>query len=223
MTRGLQEWRQQIGSVTTAAIRGTALELALGATPEQRLAFATTFADDAGHRRPVDLPLLAWVLRLEDSPGSASNTAADRPDLRLWRALQTAADDPDTLIATSTGPIAPECRGEGIEVWTEVELACLHALWWHAGLQDSESLRDRAEDHARWLMDEIQPDNGTNHAWAVAPFAELAAAGDSDAALYAETLLHNCQVTLGKADRFSAVLLVDASRYLDRLIADDPR
>ena len=223
MTRGLQQWRQQIGSVTAAAIRGTALEQALGAAPEPRLAFATTFADDAGHRRPVDLPILAWVLRLEDSPIPAPKTAFDRPDLRLWHALQTSAVEPHTLIATTTGPIAPECRDEGIEVWTEVELACLHALWWHARLRDSASLRDRAEDHARWLMDEIQPDNGTNHAWAVAAFSELAAAGNSDAALYAETLLHNCQVTLGKADRFSAVLLVDASRYLDRLIADGER
>lgn len=223
MTRGLQQWRQQIGSVTDAAIRGTALEQALGAPPEQRLAFATTFSDDAGHRRPVDLPLLAWVLRLEQSSLPAPTTAPDRPDLRLWHALGTAPADPHTLTATTTGPIAPECQAEGIEVWTEVELACLHALWWHAALRDSASLRDRAEAHARWLMDEIQPDNGTNHAWAVAAFAELAAAGDSDAALYAETLLHNCQVTLGRADRFSAVLLVDALRYLDRCIAGDPR
>lgn len=220
MTRSLHQWRQQIGSVTAAAIRGTALERALGASPEQRMAFATAFTDDAGHRRPIDFPLLAWVLGLENAPAPPPQMAADRPDLRLWCALQTRSVDPHTLIATATGAIAPECQNEGIEVWTEVELACLHALWWHARLHGSDTLRHRALDHANWLMAEIQPDNGTNHAWAVAAFVELAAAGDADAALYAETLLHNCQVTLGRADRFSAVLLVDATRYLDERISD---
>lgn len=219
MTRNLLDWRQQIGSVATSALRGTPLETALGATPEQRLAFATTFADDAGHRRHIDGPILAWVLDVEPPRGQIPAAIADRPDLRLWNALRDRTIDPHAVITTPSGPIAPEGKNEGIEVWTGVELACLHALWWHARLADSDSLRLRAEDHARWLMEEIQPDNGTNHAWAVAVFSELAAGGNTDAALYAETLLHNCQVTLGKADRFSAVLLVDASRYLDQLIA----
>jgi hypothetical protein len=35
-----------------------------------------------------------------------------------------------------------------------------------------------------------------------------------DARLYAETLLHNCQVTLGRADRRSAWILLDAGQEL---------
>ncbi len=227
MTRTLDQWKQQIDAVANAALRGTPLERALAAPPEEALDFARAFADDAGHRRAIDPPLLAWVLDLEpwDDAGTAET---DRLDLRLWRALREPALDPHRILGSPTGPLAPECRDEGIEVWTEVELACLQALWWHARRAGSAVLHDRARAHARWLMDEIQPDNGTNHAWAVAAFAELAAEGNPDAGsdtpdpgsdtpdatLYAETLLHNCQVTLGRADLLSAVLLVDASRCI---------
>ena len=217
MARGLHEWRRQIDAVTTASIRGTVLEHTLTAPPAQRRAFAGTFADDAGHRRLIDRPLLAWVFGVELPAAADPTPLPDRPDLRLWHALQDRGIDPHACVTTPAGALAPECRNEGIEVWTEVELACLHALWWHARRTGSEGLRNRAQDHARWLMEEIQPDNGTNHAWAVAAFVELAAGGNADAVLYAETLLHNCQVTLGKADRFSALLLVDASRYIGEL------
>ncbi len=217
MTRTLDNWQQQIDVVANAALRGTPLEQALTAPPEEALAFARSFADDAGHRRAIDPPLLAWVLDL--GPWDASDDAeTDRCDLRLWRALGDQSPDPHRLIGTPSGPLAPECRDEGIEVWTEVELASLQALWWHARRTGSATLHDRARAHARWLMDEIQPDNGTNHAWALAAFAELAAEGDPDATLYAETLLHNCQVTLGRADLLSAVLLVDASRSVGELL-----
>ncbi|MDQ7012609.1 MAG: hypothetical protein Q9O74_01780 [Planctomycetota bacterium] len=218
MTRTLGQWQQQIDAVANAALRGTPLEQALAAPPEEALAFARAFADDAGHRRAIDRPLLAWVLDLD--PWDASGDAeTDRCDLRLWRALRRDPPlAPHRLMGRPSGPLAPECRDEGLEVWTEVELASLQALWWHARQAGSAELHDRARTHARWLMDEIQPDNGTNHAWAVAAFAELAAEGNTDATLYAETLLHNCQVTLGRADLLSAVLLVDASRCVGELL-----
>lgn len=213
----LEHWKRLIDAVAKAALRGTPLEQALAAPPQAALAFARAFADDAGHRRAIDRPLLAWVLGLE--PWENSGTAeTDRTDLRLWRALRDPAIDPHAIVGSRLGPLAPDCRDEGIEVWTEVELACLQALWWHARIAGSDTLHHRARAHARWLMDEIQPDNGTNHAWAVAAFAELATEGDADATLYAETLLHNCQVTLGRADLLSAVLLTDASRCLDELL-----
>ncbi len=225
--RTLDQWHAQIKAVLAGGLRGTGLETVLGADAEARLAYARAFADDAGHRRAVDPPLLAWVLGVEPW----DETPTTRRDVRLWAALHNIQTDPLALIDTPAGPLAPEARAEGIEVWTEIELASLQALWWHAhpsthprwggrlARQPARpEVRDRALSHARWLMDEIQPDNGTNRPWAAGVFAELAATGEGtdalDAALYAETLLHNCQVVLGKPDLLSTVLLLDASRLL---------
>ncbi|MCC5824089.1 MAG: hypothetical protein JJU44_12460 [Planctomycetes bacterium] len=67
----------------------------------------------------------------------------------------------------------------------------------------------------------MQPDNGTNHPWGIHVFVVLAArsedTGESGAALmHAQTLLHNCQVQQGKADRLSACILWDAGETLGR-------
>lgn len=206
----IEHWAAQINAVLAAGLRGTALERALSADEDARAAYARGFADDAGHRRVVDPPLLAWVLGVPQW----EIPRPTRPDVALWAALVQAGSDPLTLIATDAGPVAPEARLHGIEVWTEIELASLQALWWHARRSKSGGVSDRARSLARWLMDEIQPDNGTNRPWAVACFAELAAGGDSDAELYAETLLHNCQVSLGKPDVLSTVILLDAQHSL---------
>lgn len=196
--------------VVSPVLTGSDLGEALAGPLDQRTAFAGEFRDDAGHRRAIDPLVLAWVLKL---PATAATPRTDRPDMVLWRALLEPTSTPVSEILRGEGPVAPALRSEGLEVWTSVELASLQAMWWHA--RRSDAARKRAVSHAHWLMAEIQPDNGTNHAWAVASFAELAAQGDTDAGLYAETLLHNCQVTLGKADRFSALLLVDALACLE--------
>ena len=220
----LDHWQAQVRAVLAGGLRGSSLAPVLEADEATRLAYARAFADDAGHRRLVDPPLLAWVLGVElwEPPSTT------RRDVRLWAALTEPTVDPLSLIDSPAGPIAPEAREEGIEVWTEIELASLQALWWHSSPsrermrsnrdaqlgEPCHLVRTRARSHARWLMAELQPDNGTNRPWALATFAELAAGGDTDAALYAETLLHNCQVTLGKPDLLSTVLLLDASRLL---------
>ncbi len=208
--RSLDQWDAQIQAILRAGLRGTPLETACAASPADRLAYARSFADDAGHHRVIDPPLLAWVLEIE--PWEAPTT--DRRDVQLWAALSKPGIDPLSLIESECGPIAPEAKAEGIEVWTEIELASLQALWWHARRSGRPEVSTRARSHARWLMDEIQPDNGTNRPWAIAVFAELAAEGDIDAMLYAETLLHNCQVLLGRPDLLSTVILLDASRLL---------
>lgn len=206
------EWSRQIGAVLRAGLRGSTLDPILTAPEPDRLAYAKAFADDFGHRRAVDPPLLAWVLDVplwaEPAPG--------RTDAQLWAALKTDAD-PLVIISTPEGPAAPEARELGIEVWTEIELASLQMLWWHA--RDNDAVRDRAVSLAQWLIAELQPDNGTNRPWAIAAFAELACDGDTDAAMYAETLLHNCQISMGKPDLLSTVLLLDASRALS---TDEP-
>jgi hypothetical protein len=212
--RTLAEWLTQVENLARAGLRGTRLEQSLDAAAAVRLDFAKTFADDFGHRRAVDPPLLAWVMRVP--PWREPDPA--RLDVRLWHALHSRDLPPEA--SRGEGPLSPADRRQGIEVWTEIELASLQALWWHARLRRDPTLRERAESLARWLMAEMQPDNATNRPWAVATFAELAAAGDTDAALYADTLLHNCQVTLGRPDLFSTVLLLDARRSLARLGAD---
>jgi len=211
--RSIEDWASQINAVLTAGLRDTALEQVLTADESTRAAYARGFVDDAGHRRVVDPPLLAWVLRvaLWEIPNPA------RPDVALWATLAREEGDPLAGITTQTGPVAPQAREQGIEVWTEIELASLQALWWHARRRTSPAVLDRARSLARWLMAEIQPDNGTNRPWAAATFAELAAGGDTDAAMYADTLLHNCQVSLGKPDLLSTVILLDASDYLRQI------
>jgi hypothetical protein len=67
-------------------------------------------------------------------------------------------------------------------------------------------------DAAEYLIAEVQPDNATNHPFALAAFLALAHAGNFEAMLYAQTLLHNCQVQLGRPDAFSAALLLHAAR-----------
>lgn len=206
LVRTLADWRQQVGRLAASGLRGTALERALHADEAVRLRFATAFADEFGHRRPVDPPLLAWVLGLtpwrEPAPG--------RIDAVLWHALTVSRPVVEPL--GGEGPISPGSRHEGIEVWTEIELGALQALWWHA--RRMPEMRGRAISLARWIMAELQPDNATNRPWALAVFAELSESGDTEARLYADTLMHNCQVTLGRPDSFSTLILVDAERSL---------
>lgn len=200
--------------------RHAALETLVGtpvvdAAPEsERLAFASAFRDEFGDRRPLDAPILAWVLELPFSPITIANVRADES---LWALLASRAAHPLPAI-DAVGPFFAQ-NDLALEAWTEAQLACLHALWNLAHARRDEPLRDRALEGARWLIREIQPDNATNHAWAVHVFAFLAAQGDPEADLYAQTLLHNCRVTLGRPDVVSALLLLDASRQLEAVRA----
>lgn len=217
--RSIEDWASQINAVLTAGLRGTALEQVLTADDSTRAAYARGFVDDAGHRRVVDRPLLTWVLNIPRWKGPR----VDRIDVALWECLLDPHGDPLSLIKIDDeGPVAPEAREFGIEVWTEIELASLQALWWDVMSAGDHEPRYRTLSLARWLMAEIQPDNGTNRPWAVATFAELAAGGDTDAAMYADTLLHNCQVSLGKPDLLSTVILLDAKHYLAPLDGGRP-
>ncbi len=102
-----------------------------------------------------------------------------------------------------------------IEVWTETELASLHALWWLAGLHQQDAWRERALRAARWHLIHLQPDNATNRPWAIHLFAHLATHEcDAEAAAYAQTLLHNCQVHRGGPDEISSLILIDAAEAL---------
>ncbi len=114
------------------------------------------------------------------------------------------------------GPIHPHTEEQAIELWTERELGALHALWRLSQIRDQPHWRTRALDAARWHLRNTQPDNATNHPWAIQVFLDLwnrdpESNEGLDARLYAETLLHNCLTTSAKPDPLSALILRDAA------------
>lgn len=113
-------------------------------------------------------------------------------------------------IPGNSAGITGEPTGPAIEVWTETELAAVHAAW-----SLGPDWRAEARRAAAWLVDNIQPDNATNRPWGVHVFASLAhESGGAQFELYAQTLLHNCQVMTGRPDDFSAMILLHAARGL---------
>lgn len=170
------------------------------------------FRDDAGHRRRVDPWLLAHAFGL-DARALRLDAAAssEEPWLILWACVHEAHTDTSTW-RDGEGPLFRHLHARAIEVWTEGELAGLHALWWLAR-RDS-SLQRRARSAASWLIAELQPDNATQRPWGIHAFAELAAEGDIEADMYAQTLLLNATAGRDKPDRFSAAILADGARYL---------
>lgn len=145
-------------------------------------------------------------------------------DESLW----TAAFDPaigkdviDSLLEPE-GPIHRQTSDQAIELWTERELGALHALWRLAIFRDHAPWRRRALDAAVWHLEHTQPDNATNHPWAIPVFLDLWQSDpDSEqgisARCYAETLLHNCQAQSARPDPLSALILRDAADGLEKV------
>lgn len=219
------DWARRLRALAAMPLSGTPLDPGVAPTSdEDRLAWIDAFRDDAGNRRPVDRPLLCSMLGLR-----VTAPARCTLDVALWTdvanrtrdslALLRADDGPllvsTPLLASTGGGIGGE-GGEAIEVWSEAELAALHALS-HLARRDA-SLEGRVDSASRWLMENVQPDNATNRPWALHVFVDRwLRLGDVESHLYAQTLLHNCRVGGGKAgrvDRFSACLLEDSGRWL---------
>lgn len=192
------------------------------ASDAQKIAFATTFADERGHRRLVDKPLLAWLLGLPLAELHPSPLREQDWDVAAWTALALAQAPSEEMLA-SDGPFVPLHDAAAIEVATELELAALHAFFNHAQLAAHPAalrvrIRQRTLRAATWLLENLQPDNATNHPWAAHVFALIAKDTTSpvqlEAALYAQALLHNSLIPRGKPDRFSALILLDAAQQL---------
>jgi len=179
--------------------------------------FVESFSDEMGHRRAIDSVLLSHLVGIEppDQPGPAPVSPDADPAIRLFSAIWDPGIDPGSVVQP-VGPLTPEDLGVGLEIWTEQELSCLHALWW-LGRRDA-ALADRALDAAEWHVDNIQPDNATNHPWAVHVFVHLGIARDDRTSLmHAEAMVHASRLATGRPDRFSACLLLDAARALELL------
>lgn len=209
-------WSERLASLAGPVLAGTPLTAAQPEDSEAR-AFVEEFQDEKRHRREVDLPLLSRMLGLHPA-----RPAACSPDVALWWALNHPDDPALGRVRTTTGPLLPgtprdlfdsDAAWDAIEVWTEAELCALHALSHHA--RADASLAARIDSAIDWLMENVQPDNATNHPWAVHVFIDRwLRLHDQNCRMYAGTLLHNAQVGLGRPDRFSAVILLDSARWL---------
>lgn len=167
------------------------------------------FRDDHGYRHPQHAAFLAMLL------GSSEGVPAGRDlDARLWHGAATGQTGAAASLVDQTGPLAPIDQGV-IEVWTETELSGLQALRALARRTGRDELAARALDAAAWHVDNTQPDNATNRPWGVNVFVELAhRTGSVEAEMYVQTLVHNTLHPRGRPERFSAFILLEASRGL---------
>lgn len=187
------------------------------------------FTDELGNARPTDALVIRHVahcLRLEHASTVPSAPTHASADAALWQALLPASPIAlsglrDLLAHATTqtpddpAPAIAQPARTTIEVWTETELCGLHALWWHAQRARDRDLLARVDRARAYLTEHIQPDNATNHPWAIHVFALAAArGGDGAADLFAQQLLHNCVVSTGLPDRRSAWILLDAALAL---------
>lgn len=203
----LLAWAERLKAISEPVVS----ILRSGSSPER----VSAFCDEQGARREVDRLALARVLGVNAARDSADARVSG--DVLLWRSLHSGQLEPGTLLAPDRGqacPLVHHREGTTIEVWTEVELSALHALWNCARVLERTDLRQRALDAAAWHVLNTQPDNATNHAWATHVFAALGALGDAQADLYAQTLVHNCCVATGRPDLVSAIALRDGANEL---------
>ena len=219
LTNSPADWSRKLTALARSGLGDDAPFWTPG-TETDRLAYIDAFRDDFGHRRRVDRPLLGHLLGVRPDRPAPRPRAEDSRAEHLWWALLEGAD-PEPFVhpvaESGIGPVTPPEDELAIEIWTEDELAALHALSHHAdraeGTDLGERLRARVRVAAAWHVERLQPDNGTNHPWAVHVFLRLG--GESaDARLHAETLVHNACVATGRPDTFSACLLLDAGRSL---------
>lgn len=175
-------------------------------------ALFTSFADESGDRRPIDALLLSIVTEIpltDEAKARILRHAHADPALALWIATAAGSKEPAIRISAD-GPLFVALRESGIETWTEAELSGLHAMSLQRDLHAA-----RMDTLADWLVAEMQPDNGTNRPWAVHVFLRRwITRGDVESRLYAESLIHNCRVTLGVPDRLSAVILASGAKWL---------
>ena len=198
-----------------------AADLTLGRAPGQSsggngaaLPDPNNFRDEAGHRRHVDAPFLAAVT------GKASVCPQVREgaqvDELLWHAVceNFSLDRVTALLrqpGSAAGPLFGEAFAGTVEVFTETQLCAMHALHRLAVTHNRPQWLDLVYGTCRWIEQNMQPDNATNHPWAAHVFLMSDAAGvTSGGVMYADTMLMNCQVQQGRPDALSAWILRDA-------------
>jgi hypothetical protein len=160
----------------------------------------------------IGVPFTAVAL---GRPAGPVPSPAPPADVGLWWALAGADVNVDELFdGPGDGPLWPQTRFSGVEVWTEAELCGLHALWCLARRRGREDWARRVDTARRWHLARTQPDNATNRPWALHVFL-LADPPSPETRLYAETLLHNALVLNGRPDLLSAWILLDSAKRIE--------
>lgn len=211
---GPEEWSARLEAAAAETLGD--LPAKLRSDPAAASAYAAAFEDEQGTARTVDRCVVAHALRTRPAP------ADDEPPLRAgpWRARRAwleacgvnaaSPEDQRELFRPGPGSLVSEPDVAWLEAESEASLAALHAASHLSRVEPR-----RLAEAARWLMDHVQPDNATNRPWACHVFVRLAErTRDASALLYADTLLHNCRATAGRADLVSAWILVDAAAAL---------
>lgn len=144
-------------------------------------------------------------------------------DSLLWRACtdpQIHVDDAlDACRHTGrsrvdAGSLIPQGLHLAIEAWTETEFSALHALSRLAVLRQRPDLDERCLRVAEWHLENTQPDNATNRPWSAHVFAALAARGNAEAGLFAQTFMHNARAGATTPDLLAMQILADSSECL---------
>lgn len=204
-TPTIPQWIAHLDALSAPVLKSAPLD----ARDHERTAYAHHFRDEFGARNTSALMLIARTLRVPAPPTDGHHD----PDLdaKLWTALADQNRPALAPIPTNRGLVEPDAYA--IEHRTHIELCALHAL---THLTPIESLAPLIE----WNIAELQPDNAINRPWSIhafihhaqhTPDTETAAA----AMLHAQTLAHNCCITLGRPDIVSAFILRDAARWLE--------
>lgn len=205
-TPTLSDWAKHLHAI--------AAPIATPALPTSEATIAD-FRDEFGHRRTVDGPMIRHLCDFGVPEDSSESRRTAEPDVALWWMALEDEPDPWPLIEPGDGSLIHRSADDQIEIWTETELSSLHAVWTIAAQTGDAKLVDRCFTAAAWHIEELQPDNGTNHPWAIHVFLEFwSRSGIAEARLHAETLLHNCTVQQGQPDVFSAMILLHAARGL---------
>jgi len=172
----------------------------------------------------LDTPLILYYHHQHSSekisqpaPSHILRDSSRYPDLYLWWALTDTSLNPLSLInLNESNALFPQDNFTTIEVWTETELAALHALSHHARHLNQTDLNNRIRRALDWHTQNTQPDNATNHPWAIKPFLLR---NTPESIHFAETLINNALVQNAHPDPLSARILLDAAISLESLNA----
>jgi hypothetical protein len=225
MTMNLQAWASTLSAAATRTLGPDPIIPAPGAIRDER---GSTLAVDWVYFAAI-AGVPAPIASERGTVAGAPSLASLGPDELLWAVCAGVELDVDALLGPSADGSSPvplfaqAGRYEAaIEVYTERLLCATHALHRLARVRARPDWHARAVLCARWLLEHLQPDNATNYPWAVHVMARLALTDDPSvpastraaADMYAQTLLHNCQVMHGRADVRSAWILWDAAGEL---------
>jgi hypothetical protein len=194
-----------------------------GSPSEAVSAWIAAFRDGEGHRRAVDGPLLSHMLGVMPPAATSKATGKASPEASAWMAVAQRDRAGLAIDIDADGRLYPHLASEGLEWWTEAELASLQALAWIGLRERSARVLDRVTRAAAWLVREVQPDNATQRPWAAGFFVvrsmdpALSDRERQETSLYAQTLVENALVGREALDAFSACVLWDSAAWLEAL------